>query len=67
MDNLQIMVAKTALNKMFSSGHFCICTLDKILKLSGGCQSRPDYEMLAALHCVNYSDMPKELLKEFWL
>lgn len=49
--------AATALRSMFRDGHFCICTLDKCLKIMGVQQS-PDYTTLSSLHCVKWADMP---------
>jgi hypothetical protein len=57
------MVANTALKKMLKSGHFSICTIDDILKLTGSVPRGQDYNLLHALHCVDYKDMPPELLR----
>ncbi len=64
MDDIKSMVIKTALKKMMDDGHFSICTIDSILKITGGIPDSHDYDMLHALHCVNYKIMPAELLKE---
>ena len=64
MNAIEVMVAKTALKKMMEQGYFCICTIDKVLKISGGIPDPRDYQMLNALHCIHYKDMPPALLKE---
>jgi hypothetical protein len=64
MNAIEILVAKTALKKMVEQGYFCICTIDKVLKISGGIPDPRDYQMLSALHCVHYKDMPPTLLRE---
>jgi hypothetical protein len=64
MNAIEILVAKTALKKMMEQGYFCICTIDKVLKITGGIPGPRDYQMLSALHCIHYKDMPPALLKE---
>lgn len=61
MDELQILAAETALRKMVKQGHFSICTVDEILKMTGGVPDARTYQVLRLLHCVNYSEMPDEL------
>ena len=63
MDKIQQLAATVALKKMLDNGYFCICTIDKILKMSGGIPSAKDYEILSTPHCVNFRDMPPELLR----
>ncbi len=43
MNALQIEIAKVALNKMIEGGHFSICTVDDILKITKGIPYREDY------------------------
>ena len=64
MNAIETLVAKTALKKMMEQGYFCICTIDNILKMSGGIPNPRDYQMLRTLHCINYKDMPSALLNE---
>ena len=56
------LVVSTALNKLFTSSHFSICTIDRVLEVLDrkGLRS-PAYAQLHALHCVDYQDMPEEL------
>lgn len=63
MDALKLMVVNTALKDMLRRGYFSICTIDKILEITGGIPSREDRVLLEALHCVNFDAMPPELLK----
>ena len=64
MNAIEVLVAKTALKKMMEQGYFCVCTIDKVLKITGGIPDPRDYQMLNALHCIHYKDMPPTLLKE---
>jgi hypothetical protein len=50
-----------ALNKMMTSGHFSICTVDEAVKTLGTVPDAQAYRILRPLHCVNWSDMPAEL------
>lgn len=52
---------ETALRKMLEQGHFSICTIDNILKLTGGVPNKDDYNHLHVLHCVSFSAMPREV------
>jgi hypothetical protein len=63
MTSLEIAIAKTALKKMESDGHFSICTIDNILKMSRGVPNSEAYTQLRVLHCVNFKDMPMEVLQ----
>lgn len=63
MNEIKKMAIETALNNMLESGHVSICTVDKILKITGGIPSKEDYEVLSLLHCVSFKDMPKDLLR----
>lgn len=64
MDRIEQLACETALRDMIAKGHFSICTIDKILKISGSVPDKRSYEILSALHCVNYSDMPAGLVQE---
>lgn len=48
-----------SIKNMFMGGHFSICTVDKCLAITGCIPPRADYNALNAVHCVNFSDMPK--------
>ena len=60
-DETKAMVAITALNKMFESGSFSICTIDDVAKMLGIIPDADAYETLRPLHCVNWQKMPKAL------
>ena len=64
MNAMETLAAKTALKKMVEQGYFDICTVDNVLKISGGIPNSREYQTLRLLHCVHYKDMPAELLKE---
>ena len=61
MDELKVMVATTALKDMINKGYVNICTIDTINKVTGNFPTREDYELLHALHCIKFGDMPTEL------
>lgn len=63
MDEVQRMAAHAALDKMIREGYVNICTIDKILRMTGGIPSRRDYEILSMLHCINFRDIQPELLQ----
>lgn len=63
MDDIQRMAATAALEKMVKDGYLSICTIDKILKITGGIPDRRDYGILNMLHCVSFMDMQPELLR----
>ena len=54
-------VALTALNHMFKQGHFSICTIDAVAAVLNVHPHGHIYTMLRALHCISYSEMPKEV------
>lgn len=64
MNSAQQMAVTCALQKMLEQGHFSICTIDQILKITGGIADKDDYSTLNLLHCVHYDKMPRELLAE---
>lgn len=57
------MAAKAAIKNMIQRGSISICTIDEILKMTGGVPAREDYNVLRLLHCVNFMDMDPELLR----
>lgn len=62
MDEFQKMAAKAALKDMFENkNYFSICTVDKLIKLTGCIPNKKDYEALNALHCIHWMDMGQEL------
>lgn len=58
-------VLKTVLKNMFEYHCFDICTIDKLLKMTGCIPDKNTYSKMSALHCIKYSDMSDELRK--WL
>ncbi len=63
MDNITILVAKTALKNMMRKGWLDICTIKKVIELNGVIPNGEDLRKLEALHCIHFCDMPEELLK----
>lgn len=62
LDRQTGLIAQTAINNLLNHGHFNICTLDKVMELTNlGSRKSQAYRKLSALHCIDYSDMPKEL------
>lgn len=61
----QKLAVEQAVKKLFNANHFSICTLDEIGDMIGVIPSQhPNYRYLRGLHCVNYADMPAELLSQ---
>lgn len=58
-------IVKTALAEMSRKGYFDICTVDKVLRLTGGVPDGDDYRALSLLHCVSFKDFPQRLRLEF--
>lgn len=65
MNALQVEVVKLALNKMVENGHFSICVVDEILKITRGIPQREDYETLRLLHCIKFQDFTPITRLEF--
>jgi hypothetical protein len=65
MTELQIEASKLALKNMMQKGHFDICVVHEILKLTGGVPDAGDYSALRLLHCTNFIDLPPNLRIEF--
>ena len=65
MTDLQAECCKMALKKMMASGHFSICTVDEILKLTGGVPTTEDYQTLRMLHCVDFKEFTPRMRIEF--
>lgn len=64
MDQIEQLACETALKKMIADGHLSICTINDIVKITGGIPDRRAHQILDALHCVKYADMPAPLLAE---
>lgn len=61
MDEFHKKAATLALNKMFEGNYFDICTVDKVIKLTGCIANKKDYQALSALHCTHWTDMDKDM------
>ena len=62
-EEMNRMIAATALRKMFTDGNLSICTIDRCIELMGLMRNNggKSYERLRALHCVYFKDMPAEI------
>jgi len=63
MNNIKAEVVKSSLKHFFNNDNsFSICHIDKLIKIT---KIEPDpetYDLLSALHCVNYqTEMSEEL------
>lgn len=65
MNTIQSEAAKLALNKMVEGGHFSICVIDDILKLTKGIPQKEDYDTLRLLHCVDFKKFTPTMRLEF--
>jgi hypothetical protein len=54
-------IAVTAVTKMMKGSYFSVCTVDAVCNVIGAARSGPAYNMLHALHCVEFGDMPNEV------
>jgi len=61
MNDIQHMVALTALNNLLREKHFSICTLDRVAEMLGVQPQAEAYRTLRPLHCIDYAVMPQEL------
>lgn len=62
MSDLKRLTALTAINNMLAGGHFNICTIDRVADMLGIQRSGSEaYQMLGALHCIDYAKMPAEV------
>jgi hypothetical protein len=59
--NLKMQIATTAIARTLKQNHFNICDVDRVCKIIGAKPSGAAYDMLMALHCVDYSQMPNEV------
>lgn len=55
------LVVNASLNDMVSKGWVDICTIRTLLKVLDMIPPQKEFELLQALHCVNFSVMPDEL------
>lgn len=61
MFNAKEEVTRVVLKKLFTQQHFSICVLDEMAKLHNLLIPTETYNLLRPLHCIQYSDMSKEL------
>ena len=61
IDETTRLVIATAMRRMFESEWLDITCIDRCLKLARMHPPTRAHELLRALHCVKYSDMPREL------
>lgn len=63
MNVIEQLAIETALANMVKNGRFSICTIREILQLTSTvCGDQQALKTLELLHCVNFADMPPELL-----
>ena len=55
------MVVATATKNLFERKHFSICDVQKIAEIVGAQKKGPAWDLLDALHCIDYAAMPTEL------
>lgn len=60
-DEVKVLAATTALNAMFAGKHFNICVIDLAAKLLGVKVHQDSYDVLHALHCIDWHEMPADL------
>ena len=60
-EELKRLSAETALNHMMSSGHFSICAVRDAAKLLGVNPQGEAFDILHALHCIDWDKMPTTL------
>ena len=64
MNEIQVITAKTALKNMFRKGHMSVCTIENIIKMNPLLPVDKDsLQMLHLLNCVDFNEMPEELLR----
>jgi hypothetical protein len=61
MTKLESSIISTALNKMRNDGWFSICTIDNILQITKGIPDKKSHDLLRAIHCVKFVDMPQDV------
>ncbi len=63
MEGLKPLAAQVAIKNMVKKGWVDICTIKTACGLLGTPQRGEDIDVLTALHCIEFADMPPELLK----
>lgn len=63
MNDMQRMAIEAAVRNMLQRGSISICTIDQILKMTGGVPEKEDYQVLHLLHCVDFKELSPGLLR----
>lgn len=65
VQEMKLLAANTKINKMLNKqDYFSICAVRETLDVMGmRPQCGESYKALQALHCIDYTDMPRELVK----
>jgi hypothetical protein len=61
MPETERLVVVTAMKELLTESFFSICKLKKIADLIGTPTHGRAWDLLSALHCTNYADMPLQL------
>lgn len=61
---VELLAVQTSLKNLLEAKHFSICTVDSILQVTRTVPDGRAYKALRLLHCIDYADMPRELLEE---
>jgi len=62
--NTNEQIALVALNNMFKKGHMDICVIRTVANILKVIPEKDTFDQLRALHCVDWSDMPRSLYNE---
>ena len=62
--NLKMDIAVAAMSKTLKNDYFDICTVRDVCDVIGARASGPAYDMLKALHCMKYAQMPASVRDE---
>ena len=57
----KLKIAEVSMRKMMKGRYFDICTIDNCCKMLGIHADKEMHEMLKPLHCVDWSEMGKEV------
>lgn len=55
------LVVTAALEKLLTQKYFDVCTIDVVLKIMDNGKNKAAYDLLHALHCIHYDQMPADL------
>jgi len=64
MGTFEKQAIATSLKSMFNGNHFSICDFDQCCKIAKITPDKSTYDVLHALHCVNWTDMDSEFRRE---